>query len=347
LIALYSGLVVSAEPWEPGVQRLVVAVHDGGERPALCYEALCGHCSEGDHVIVNGTAVDLGLGTGGVDFVVASRGIGHSLVRRGPGHIVKGRYLPCQVAVQAVEELPEHAGVWERTLEGMPVVAAELHSQIVPIAFGIRSAGPRRIAYVMTDTGALPMAFSRTIARAKSTGLIDATLTCGQAFGGDYETVTLHSALLAARYIAQCDVAIVCQGPGNVGTGTKYGFGGIAQAYALDTAAQLGGAPICALRMSDADKRQRHRGVSHHTRTCLALAHVRCAAPVPEEIGARSIGKGSVVLVTGADDVLAAMSSAGWDILTMGRSVDEDPLFFRASAAAGLYAAAMLAKRLQ
>jgi hypothetical protein len=339
VIALYTGRVALSEPWTPGVRKLTVAIGEGGERPALCYEALCGPCPVGDDVLVNGTAVDLGLGTGGFDFVVANRSRAGAAIQPGPGHVIKCRYLPCQIAVEVLEEKGEHKDVWDRDLDTMPVVAAELHSQIVPIAFGVRHEGPVRIAYVMTDTAALPLGLSQTIARARADGLLDCTITCGQAFGGDYETVTLYSALLAARHIAKCEVAIVCQGPGNAGTATKYGFGGVDQAHVLDAVGKLGGAPIAAVRMSGADARARHHGVSHHTRTCLELTHHACAAPVPPGVEAVKLGSAQLVVVPDADEPVQAMIRAGWDIRSMGRDVAEDPLFFRAAAAAGLYAA--------
>ena len=192
------------------------------------------------------------------------------------GHIIKGRYLPCQQAVLTLEEQEQYADVWERTLDGLPVLVGQLHSQIAPAAAGLYLAGKRQVAYVMTDAAALPLAFSQSGPRPESGRPVHATLTCGQAFGGDYETVTLHSALLGAKHILGCDAAIVCQGPGNAGTGTKYGFSGIEQAQNLDIVKALGGTSVAIVRMSSADKRERHQGISHHTRTTLDLAYSRC-----------------------------------------------------------------------
>ena len=48
-----------------------------------------------------------------------------------------------------------------------------------------------RVVYVMSDQGALPMAFSRSVAELRASGLAG-TVTVGQAFGGDLEAVTLH-----------------------------------------------------------------------------------------------------------------------------------------------------------
>ena len=57
----------------------------------------------------------------------------------------------------------------------------------------------------MTDAAALPLAFSRLVRELTAAELLDATITAGQAFGGDYECVTVASVLLAARWIAGAD----------------------------------------------------------------------------------------------------------------------------------------------
>ena len=79
--------------------------------------------------------------------------------------------------------------------------------------------------------------------------------------------LTLHSGLLAARHVLDADVAVVIQGPGNVGTGTPWGYTGVAAGEALNAVGTLGGRGIAALRVSDADPRPRHRGISHHSAT--------------------------------------------------------------------------------
>ena len=256
------------------------------------------------------------------------------------GHIIKGRYLPCQTAVLTLEEQEQYADVWERTLDGFPVLVGGLHSQVAPAAAALHLAGKKRVAYIMTDGAALPLAFSRLVGELKRAGLLAVTFTCGQAFGGDHETVTLHSALLAARHMdkdAPCDAAIVCQGPGNAGTGTRYGFSGIEQAAALDTVRALGGRPVAIVRMSAADARERHQGISHHTRTVLDLAYARCLVPVPVGTDASTLPPGHDVREVGnthaALDLLLAKNIA---VTTMGRAPAADLLFFHAAAAAGL-----------
>ena len=130
----------------------------------------------------------------------------------------------------------------------------------------------------MQDGGALPAWFSRTCATLSEAGWLAATVTTGQSFGGDLETVTVHTGLLAARHVLGADIAVVAQGPGNLGTGTRWGFSGVAAGEAVNAVAALGGRPVASLRVSDADPRERHRGVSHHSLTAygrVALARAR------------------------------------------------------------------------
>ena len=117
-------------------------------------------------------------------------------------------------------------------------------------------------------------------------------VTVGQAFGGDLEAASLHTGLLAARRVLGREVAIVSQGPGNLGTGTRWGFSGVAVGEAVNAAAVLGGRPVGSLRISAADPRQRHRGVSHHSltaygRVALAAADLVVPAGLPEPLATR------------------------------------------------------------
>ena len=138
-------------------------------------------------------------------------------------------------------------------LSGMPVVVADLHSALPAILAGLREAGPRVAAYVMLDGGALPAWFSRAAAGLREAGWLAGTISTGQSFGGDLETVTVHTGLLAARHVLGAEVAVVTQGPGNLGTGTRWGFSGVACGEAVNAAAVLGGRPVASLRISEAD----------------------------------------------------------------------------------------------
>ena len=103
----------------------------------------------------------------------------------------------------------------------------------------------------MTEAAALPLALSDLVAALDDRGLLAATITAGQAFGGDVEAVNVPSALALAALVVGADVTIVGPGPGVVGTGTALGAGALELAGVVDVAAALGGQPIVALRFSE------------------------------------------------------------------------------------------------
>ena len=357
---LREGVVRGVEPVRPGLWQLRVAV-DGREEPALLYEALTPFAAIGDRVAINTTAVDLGLGTGGAHFVI------HVLGRERPaagtsGHIMKLRYTPLQFAVLAAEEPDSpHHDVLARAddLGGMPVVVAELHSQVPPAAAALRIAlgDGARIAYIMTDGGALPLALSRIVHELRRAGLLDATVTVGHAFGGDLEAVTVFSGLLAARWALAADAAIVAMGPGVVGTGTRFGTTAIETGQHLDAAGVLGGLAVAALRMSFADPRPRQRGVSHHSLTALGTVAQRPCwvalpnlAPDQERLVRDQLARAGVfsrhrvVVEDRGQAALEELARRGVALSSMGRGAEEDPAPFLAAAAAG-FVAADLAQR--
>jgi hypothetical protein len=342
----------------PGAVELEVAVPGEQVVRALAYPQLVGAPRAGDEVLLNTTAVALGLGTGGYDLVIAvlSRDAAPQDLT-GPGHVVKARYTPLQCTVLGVDETASpHRAVMATTtsLDGMPVVICDLHSALPAVVVGIRSAAPQaQVAYVMTDGGALPIWLSRTVAGLCSAGELAGTITAGQAFGADLEAVTLHSALLAARAVLRADVTIVAQGPGNLGVGTPWGFSGVAAGEAVNAVAALSGRPVASLRISDADPRERHRGISHHSRTAygrvaLAPADVVVPEPLPQPLAADverdlvEIGTRHRVVRVNVDGLDEALRAAPVELSTMGRALAEDPAYFLAAAAAGRHAAGLL-----
>lgn len=352
--------VLAVELERAGVQRLRVESESGGA-PALNYTSLAGFCRVGDRVLLNTTAVDLGLGTGGSHIVVArtsatSPATGVSYDAPSGGHVMKLRYTPLQRDVMAVEspESPHHALLEEADdVGGMPVVCCGLHSQLPLVAAAVKQSRPdARVAWCMTDEAALPFALSELVPACASAGLVDVTVSCGQAFGGDLEAVTLHSGLVAARLVGHADVAVVGIGPGVVGTGTALGHGGIAQGEALNAVAAVGGRSVAALRVSFADARSRHRGVSHHTLVALsriALAPATVAVPrLPAEelavveSGLSEAGVWARHIRADAGDGYALPDTRGVECRSMGRTSADDPAFFAAAAAAGSVAAGML-----
>ncbi|MBC8103051.1 MAG: DUF3866 family protein [Cytophagales bacterium] len=355
--------VVSAITRADAQAVALLALADGEAEPrrALAYPAITGPVAVGDSVRLNITATDLRLGTGGVDFVMSVEGQPLPTVFGDPvggEHIVKLRYTPLQHAVRVAEMDPAHAGTWEMasTLLQSPVVVCGLHSQIAPVAAGVKAARPEaRIAYVWTDSAALPLAFSDLVRDLKTAGLIEVTLTAGQAFGGDYECVSDASALLAARWVARADVVIVAPGPGNAGTGTRFGFSGVEQGPLLDLTGRLWGTPIGVLRLSLADKRDRHYGLSHHSVTSLGLLaqspgivawpEIPIGVPekayreVKEAVENSPIAALHTVEIADGAPGLALLAERGVPVTSMGRAPVQDPLCFHAAAAAGAVAA--------
>lgn len=353
-----AGRVVSLTRAWPGAIEYAVAV-PGLRGPgsavetvaALAYTGLLGEPEVGEEVVLNVGALLRGLGTGGLAFIVSRARLPED--EPSPGHIVKARYTPLQQMLFAVDEQdsPHHSLLVEADdLFGMPVVVADLHSALPAVVAGIRADRPEaRVGYVMTDGGALPLAFSRAVAGLREAEWVVGTVTVGQAFGGDVEAVSLHTGLLAVHHVLEADIAVVIQGPGNVGTGTRWGYSGVAAGEAVNAAAVLHGRPIAALRVSDADARPRHRGISHHSAT--AYGHVALAPatlPVPADRPdlveqANALADSSTadhrVVEVPTDGLDEALQQCPVRLSTMGRGLDADRIAFVASAVAGRCAA--------
>jgi hypothetical protein len=365
VITWRNGTVSGTRREWPGAIELDVSV-EGTSVRALAYPALTGLPRAGDRVLLNTTALDMGLGTGGYALVVA-------IPDRLPpdpvlgGHLVKARYTPLQATVTGADEQgsPYHDVLRDADdVGGMPVVVADLHSALPAVLAGVfddaeRPGGagdehsrPPRVVYVMQDGGALPAWFSRTRAALADAGWLAATVTTGQAFGGDLETVTVHTGLLAARHVLAADIAVVTQGPGNLGTGTRWGYSGVAAGEAVNAVAALGGRAVACLRVSEADPRERHRGVSHHSLTAygrVALARADVVVPgLPGGFGAQvaaaaaGLGLRHAVVTVPVDGLEAALRRSPARLSTMGRGLEEDPAYFLAAAAAGRHASRLL-----
>ena len=350
-----TGVVLRLLEQRRGLQRVEVDLGDGPER-AYVLTQLTGPVEGGDRVVVNTTAVELGLGTGG--WHVVHWNLAREEWREpGPGHVLKVRYTSLQADVGSTEE-HEAALADCDSIDGMPVVAAGLHSQVPAVAVALKDAAPQaRLVYVMTDGAGLPLALSDLVAALTDRGLIDVTVTCGQAFGGDYEAVSLHSALAIARHVAGADAVVVAMGPGVAGTGTRLGFSAIEVAPILDAAVALRGRPVACLRASFADPRPRHQGLSHHSATALGLAcRSRVTIPVPLVGGAEEDRLRSDITAAGLDerhdvvtlkppDILGLFDQHGLTVTSMGRSAAADPVFFACAAAAGVVASELMFPR--
>jgi hypothetical protein len=322
MLSLRRGTVTAIAERHDGLVRLEV---DG--RACVAYPDLTGPVALGDDVLVNVQAVELGLGSGGFDVLHANLTRGLDLAPEHGAHVMKLPYTSLQHAVVHAEEGADVEG----DLAGMPVVCCSLHSQLAPVCAALGR--DVAVAYVQVPGGALPLALSDTVRTLRAEGYVRTTVAVGPCFGGDSACVSTASALLACAGAGMN--AVVCSvGPGVVGTGSHYGHGGLAAADAANAAGALGGSPILAARVSDADPRERHRGLSHHTLAAaeLVTGAVSLAWPAELELPAEPPG-------------LAPVDASGWHeacaglpLSHMGRGPDEDPAFFAAAYAAGVLA---------
>jgi hypothetical protein len=312
-LSLRRGRVTAIRERHAGLVRLEV-----DDAPCVAYPPLTGPVALGDEVLVNVQARELGLGSGGFDVLHANLTRGLDLPPEQDAHVMKLPYTPVQLALRHAEEDAPLAD----SLDGMPVVCCSVHSQVVPVCAALAG---HRVAYVQLDGGALPVALSDALRVLGERGLLAATVGAGACFGGDVDCVNVWSALAWAK--AQGHEAVVCSiGPGIVGTGTRLGHGGLAAAAAANAATALGGRPVIAVRVSEADPRERHRGLSHHAQAVLDMSLVEVSVPAPgDAYGWRE-------------------ACADLPLSHMGRGPDEDGAFFASAYAAGRLAARMLSE---
>jgi len=325
-LSLRRGRVTTIRERHEGLVRLEV---DGA--PCVAYPEATGPVALDDEVLVNVQARELELGSGGFDVLYANLTRGLGLPAEEGAHVMQLPYAPGQFAAVHAEEGGELAA----RLEGMPVVCCTLHSQLAAACAGLGEG--LRVAYVQLEGGALPLGLSDSVRALREHGLLATTVSQGACFGGDVECVNAASALAWAAGTGH--EAVVCAvGPGIVGTGSRLGHGGVSAAAAASFAHALGGSPVLAVRVSSADERERHRGVSHHTRAVIELCRgeVKIAWPrgleppewldQPEEV----------------DTAGWREACAGLPLSHMGRGPDEEPWFFAAAFAAGRLARGLL-----
>lgn len=352
------GRVESINAYRDGTLEIAVDI-DGIKGKAIVYTELTGEVSVGDEVLLNTTAVAKSLGTGGYHYVMANLSTPTSNETTNAGHIVKARYTPVQHTVLSVEEddSPHQEKIKNfESLNLMPVVIGQLHSQLAPSAAAVKrlSRNRAKVVYIMPDSAALPLSFSRLAHELKNKSLIDTTITVGQAFGGEYEAVNIYTALIAAKEVINADVAIVCPGPGNVGTGTTYGFSSIEQGEIVNAVNILGGSAIAIARISYADPRPRHQGLSHHTLTSLGnVAMTKCILALPmmdqmrllavqEQINHSAIAYKHKVRIMDGTPGIIELQEKGIKMASMGRGYEEDSEFFLSASAAGAAAVDLL-----
>jgi hypothetical protein len=338
-LELRRGVVVSEEP-------LVVEVA-GERRPAWADRVLLGEMREGDEVVVNVAALDLGLGSGGFDVVHVNltRGLEGDGVPRDE-HVMKLNYTSLQHPVAPVEgeDVPwflMQAGDEKGTtgVGTVPVLVLPLHGHLAPAAWAAAQASPgMRVGFVQTAGGALPGSLSRDVAVLRERELLAGHITAAPAYGGEHEALSAVGAIDAARRLGW-DAVLVGPGPGIIGSETEYGHGGMAALDSAHAALSLRLPTMFSPRLSTSDPRERHRGLSHHTRTVLQLllAPVDIAMPSghPDIASELTQATGDRHQLREAPADLDAYAASGLPTVTMGRSLADDPLFFAAPLAAG------------
>jgi hypothetical protein len=375
MLKLRRAIVVDSEPAVGPEQSLVVepAGAPGVRRAAIADVALVGRAEVGDELIVNVQALDLGLGSGGFDIVHVNLTRGLAGAGAQDAHVMKLNYTSLQHTVRPVEDEQLLLPV-ER-----PVAVLGLHGQLAAVAWAFAQGAPgSRLGYVQTAGGALPGGHSRTVGELRERGLLAGHLTAGAAFGGEGEAITTAGALHHGLRALGWDAAICGPGPGIVGSSSPLGHGGISALDSAHAALALGAPTLLVARMSSADARARHRGISHHTLTVLDLllepVTVALPAGMRSPVGADlRAGLGAVFGGTAPSraledrqalpvDVerpvritrhdwrravvdLPAYAACGLPAQTMGRTLTEDPLFFGAALAGGSALAELSAQR--
>ncbi len=183
MLKLRRGVVSQADP-------LRVRIGDE-ERPAWADESLVGEIREGDELILNTEARDLGLGSGGFDVVHVNLTRGLDAPGAREATALKLNYTSLQHPVEPLE-----AREPESVAGRIPVLVLSLHGQLAPAAWAARRAAPElRVGYVQTSGGALPGALSDDVAELRRAGLLAGHITAGSAYGGELEALTGIGAL--------------------------------------------------------------------------------------------------------------------------------------------------------
>jgi hypothetical protein len=346
-LKLRRGTVLEGDP-------LVVEVA-GERRPAWADPAVVGEVRAGDEVVVNTAALDLGLGSGGFDVVHVNLTRGLEAPAAGEAHVMKLNYTSLQHPVEPIE--PDLDADAELPPRAMPVLVVHLHGQIAPALWAAAQAREGlRVGYVQTPGGALPGALSRDVAELRERGLMAGHVTAGSAHGGEHEAITVAGGIDAGARVLGWDACVAGPGPGILGSASRLGHGGLTALDTAHAALALELPTLLAPRLSSSDPRARHRGLSHHTRTVLEMMLAPVRVPVPEteaegwplleadapEGGSQQEALEDLIAATkDRHDLavqpvdLAGYAASGLPTSTMGRDLDEDPLFFAAALAAG------------
>jgi hypothetical protein len=329
---LRRGVVASVD--RPGPLARVQVDIDGELRPAIAYVDFTGPIEAGDEVVVNCAALDLGLGSGGFDVVHVNLTRGLDAEGEPGAHVMKLNYTPLQHAVTPFEErAPEYAPL----RGGGPVAVIALHGQLACVAWAVAQGHEgARIGYVQTSGGALPGPLSDVVRELRARGLLAAHVTAGQAFGGEADAITVAGALHAGFAGEGWDAAIAGPGPGILGSATTLGHGGLAALDSAHAALALSSRTLLVPRMSEGDLRPRHRGLSHHTASVLELLLAPVLVPLPRGADSELAPVPEPHESAEYDVDLPGYAASGLPLRTMGRTSEQDELFFRAALAGGV-----------
>ena len=240
---------------------------------------------EGDEVVVNVAALDLGLGSGGFDVVHVNltRGL------EGGGDAGDARDeaqlhlapAPGRARSSSAAGRGRPAGR-ER---GRPVLVLPLHGHLAPAAWAAAQAAPGlRVGYVQTAGGALPGSLSRDVAELRERGLLCGHVTAAPAYGGEHEAISVAGALDAAADGSAGTRRSSAPGPGIIGSDTRFGHGGMAALDSAHAALALGLPTLLSPRLSAADPRDAppRRQPPHPHRARTAARAGRGAVPEGE-----------------------------------------------------------------
>jgi Protein of unknown function (DUF3866) len=348
MIKMVEGIVKEIYYTDNNITKFIAMI-ENADYKCINYNLLTGNIEINDKVLLNTTAIELQLGTGGFHFVVANLS-SPNINNLDLGHIMKLKYTPIQMNCMTVEaQESQYHNIFNEVenIEGMPVIIGSLHSVLAPCSIYLKSIRPDiRLCYIMTEGGALPIHMSDTVRQLKQEGIIDKTITYGNAFGGDYECINIYTALIAAKEIAKADITIVCMGPGIAGTDSKLGFSGVEQGSIADAVNKLKGYPAVVPRISFADKRARHFGISHHSITVLkqiCCTKVNVALPIikndvhmeyiEKQILDNNIDSLHNITYVDSNDFEEVLSKNSSYLKRMGKSFEEDKEYFISCAA--------------
>jgi len=333
-------------------EKIELVLEDGSK--AIAYPQFTPQIKENDKVVVNTTAVDLSLGSGGYHFVLYNLSQKKNGSQQKDGHIMKMRYTPLQFSTLTVEsqESENHDVLTDKlSVKGLPVIVGGLHSQLAPAVATAKYLNPEvNIAYIMTDGASLPAGLSDSVSQLKKKKLLNSIITCGQAFGGDFETVNIYSALVCARYVAKADIVFVSMGPGVTGTSTLLGNTAVEVGQIINAVNSLEGVPIVIPRLSFKDQRFRHQGLSHHTVTALSritLGKAIMILPkmdkkkmnfVSKQMQLSGIDKKHTVQLLNNEVTEKALAEYKLKPTTMGRNFEDEREFFLACGCAAIKA---------